>query len=114
MACASRTSGVSSSSLPCCGSCAVSAPEISAEIWRMAAIEVEELTKDYSIGFWRPKPYRALDRLSMTVEQGEVFGFLGPNGAGKSTTLKLLMGLIFPTSGSARILGRPVGDRATR
>jgi ABC-2 type transport system ATP-binding protein len=76
----------------------------------MQAIETEELTKDYYVGFWRKKPYRALDRLTMTVEAGEVFGFLGPNGAGKSTTLKLLMGLIFPTSGSARILGKPVGD----
>jgi ABC-2 type transport system ATP-binding protein len=76
----------------------------------MVAIETEELSKDYYVGFWRPKPYRALDRLTMSVDQGEVFGFLGPNGAGKSTTLKLLMGLIFPTSGSARILGKPVGD----
>jgi ABC-2 type transport system ATP-binding protein len=76
----------------------------------MAAIETEGLTKDYYLGFWRPRPYRALDALTMTVEEGEVFGFLGPNGAGKSTTLKLLMGLIFPTSGSARILGKPVGD----
>jgi ABC-2 type transport system ATP-binding protein len=80
----------------------------------MRAIETEDLTKDFNIGFWRPKPYRALDRLTMTVEEGEVFGFLGPNGAGKSTTLKLLMGLIFPTSGVARILGKPVGDLATR
>jgi ABC-2 type transport system ATP-binding protein len=80
----------------------------------MVAIETEELTKDYYVGFWRPKPYRALDRLSMSVEQGEVFGFLGPNGAGKSTTLKLLMGLIFPTSGTARILGKPVGDVSVR
>jgi ABC-2 type transport system ATP-binding protein len=80
----------------------------------MSAIEAEELTKDYKVGFWRPKPYRALDRLTMRVEEGEVFGFLGPNGAGKSTTLKLLMGLIFPTSGVARILGKPVGDLAAR
>jgi ABC-2 type transport system ATP-binding protein len=80
----------------------------------MPAIEAEELTKDYKVGFWRPKPYRALDRLTMTVDEGEVFGFLGPNGAGKSTTLKLLMGLIFPTAGSARILGRPAGDVRTR
>lgn len=80
----------------------------------MPAIETEELTKDYNVGFWRPKPYRALDRLTMTVEAGEVFGFLGPNGAGKSTTLKLLMGLIFPTSGSARILGKPLGDLDAR
>lgn len=76
----------------------------------MAAIEAENLSKDYLLGFWRRKPYRALDRLTFSVEEGEVFGFLGPNGAGKSTTLKLLMGLIFPTSGSARILGKPVGD----
>lgn len=76
----------------------------------MPAIETEELTKDYLIGFWRPKPYRALDRLTLSVDEGEVFGFLGPNGAGKSTTLKLLMGLIFPTSGVARILGKPVSD----
>jgi ABC-2 type transport system ATP-binding protein len=76
----------------------------------MAAIETEALTKDYYLGFWRPRPYRALDALTMRVDEGEVFGFLGPNGAGKSTTLKLLMGLIFPTSGTARILGKPVGD----
>jgi ABC-2 type transport system ATP-binding protein len=80
----------------------------------MAAIETENLTKDYFVGFWRPRPYRALDGLSMTVEEGEVFGFLGPNGAGKSTTLKLLMGLIRPTSGVARILGRPVSDLSVR
>src|SRR5918993_850753 len=78
------------------------------------AIELENLTKDYSVGFWRPRPYRALDRLSLAIEPGEVFGFLGPNGAGKTTTLKLLMQLIFPTSGRAEILGRPVGDVAAR
>jgi ABC-2 type transport system ATP-binding protein len=80
----------------------------------MAAIETEELTKDYKVGFWRPKPYRALDHLTMAVDEGEVFGFLGPNGAGKSTTLKLLMGLIFPSKGVARIFGKPVGDVQTR
>jgi ABC-2 type transport system ATP-binding protein len=80
----------------------------------MLAIETQNLTKDYLVGFWRPRPYRALDGLSLAVEQGEVFGFLGPNGAGKSTTLKLLMGLIFPTSGAVAILGKPVGDLATR
>src|SRR6266545_1535400 len=46
----------------------------------MAAIETEDLTKDYFVGFWRPKPYRALDRLTLSIEAGEVFGFLGPNG----------------------------------
>ena len=78
------------------------------------AIETEALTKDYPVGFWRPRPYRALDRLTLSVEAGEVFGFLGPNGAGKTTTLKLLMQLVFPTSGHARILGRPVGDITVR
>jgi ABC-2 type transport system ATP-binding protein len=78
------------------------------------AITIEELTKDYAVGFWRKRPYRALDRLSLQIERGEVFGFLGPNGAGKTTTLKLLMQLIFPSSGRAEILGRPVGDLATR
>jgi ABC-2 type transport system ATP-binding protein len=78
------------------------------------AIRIEELTKDYAVGFWRKRPYRALDRLSLQVEPGEVFGFLGPNGAGKTTTLKLLMQLIFPTAGRAEILGRPVGDVAAR
>ena len=76
----------------------------------MLAIRTENLTKDFPIGFWRPRPYRALDCLNLEVEQGETFGFLGPNGAGKTTTLKLLMQLIFPTSGRAEILGRPVGD----
>src|SRR5688572_28375292 len=80
----------------------------------MPAIETEGLTKDYLVGFWRPRPYRALDGLTLSVEAGEVFGFLGPNGAGKSTTLKLLMQLIFPTSGVARILDSAVGDVAMR
>src|SRR6187549_3761253 len=76
----------------------------------MDAIRTEALTKTYKVGFWRPRPYVALDSLSLQVGLGEVFGFLGPNGAGKTTTLKLLMQLIYPTSGHAEILGRPVGD----
>jgi ABC-2 type transport system ATP-binding protein len=79
-----------------------------------AAIRTHDLTKDYQVGFWRPRPYRALDGLSIEVAPGDVFGFLGPNGAGKTTTLKLLMQLVFPTSGDAQILGRPVGDVAVR
>jgi ABC-2 type transport system ATP-binding protein len=79
-----------------------------------SAIQIEALTKDYTIGFWRRRSYRALDRLTLEIEPGEVFGFLGPNGAGKTTTLKLLMQLIFPTSGRAEILGRPVGDLEVR
>ncbi len=78
------------------------------------AIDIEGLTKDYKVGFWRPRPYRALDGLTLQVNPGEVFGFLGPNGAGKTTTLKLLLQLVFPTAGRAEILGRPVGDLAVR
>jgi ABC-2 type transport system ATP-binding protein len=75
-----------------------------------AAIEIENLTKEYPHGFLHLKKRTSLEGLSMQVEDGEVFGFLGPNGAGKSTTIKLLMRLIFPTSGTARILGRPIDD----
>jgi len=73
-------------------------------------IEIDRLTKDYDVGFWRKRKVRALDGLSLTVNQGEIFGFLGANGAGKTTTLKLLMRLIFPTSGSARILGHDIAN----
>jgi len=77
----------------------------------MIAIETINLEKTYAVGFWRKKPRVALRPLSLTVEEGEVFGFLGPNGAGKTTTLKLLMGLVFPTAGSARILGFAIDDQ---
>src|SRR5215213_1712412 len=80
----------------------------------MDAIRTEGLTKHYSVGFWRSRPYVALDSLDLQVDRGEVFGFLGPNGAGKTTTLKLLMQLIFPTSGVAQILGRPAGHPDVR
>ena len=76
----------------------------------MAAIEILDLEKSYSVGFWRKRPKLALRPLRLTIEEGEVFGFLGPNGAGKTTTLKLLMGLVFPTAGSARILGLDMHD----
>ncbi len=76
----------------------------------MAAIEILGLSKNYHVGFWRKREKTALHPLTLTIEPGEVFGYLGPNGAGKTTTLKLLMGLVFPTSGSARILGRPYDD----
>ena len=71
-------------------------------------VEIENLVKDYEVGFWRKRKVRALDGLCLTVNQGEIFGFLGANGAGKTTTLKLLMRLIFPTDGSARILDHDI------
>jgi ABC-2 type transport system ATP-binding protein len=76
----------------------------------MAAIEILGLEKTYMVGFWRKRPKRALQPLHLTVEDGEVFGFLGPNGAGKTTTLKMLMGLVSPTAGRARILGKEWTD----
>jgi ABC-2 type transport system ATP-binding protein len=75
-----------------------------------AIVEIEQLTKDYEVGYWRKKKVRALDGLSLQVHEGEIFGFLGANGAGKTTTLKLLMRLMFPTSGNARILGHDIAD----
>src|SRR6476646_708837 len=76
-----------------------------------AAIHVEHLTKVYKDFWGRPK-VTALNDLNLTVQRGEVFGLLGPNGSGKSTTIKLLLGLIFPTAGDAWILGQPAGSSA--
>ena len=80
----------------------------------MHALTTHALTKDYAVGFWRKRPYRALDSLTLEVEAGEVFGFLGPNGAGKTTTLKLLMQLVYPTSGGGELLGKPLGDLSAK
>src|SRR3974390_417073 len=77
------------------------------------AIEIEKLSKEYPYGFLNLKKRKSLEDLTMQVEDGEIFGFLGPNGAGKSTTIKLLMRLIFPTSGTARILGKSIEDVST-
>ena len=73
-------------------------------------IEIENLSKDYETGFWKKKKVRALDDISLTVSSGQIFGFLGGNGAGKTTTIKILMSLLFPTAGSARILGQDISD----
>src|SRR5215216_1149399 len=76
----------------------------------MPVIEITNLTKDYEVGFFRKSKVRALDGLSLSIDRGQIFGFLGANGAGKTTTLKLLMRLIFPTGGSAQILGHDIQD----
>jgi ABC-2 type transport system ATP-binding protein len=80
----------------------------------MVALEILGLEKTYQVGFWRKKRKIGIKSLWLEVREGEVFGFLGPNGAGKTTTLKMLMGLIFPTAGSARIFGRDWRDPAVR
>src|SRR5215213_7622079 len=73
------------------------------------AVHTQNLTKVYK-DFWGRDKVRALDDLNLTIHRGEVFGLLGPNGSGKSTTIKLLLGLIFPTRGSAHVLGEPAGS----
>ena len=72
----------------------------------VAAIETEGLRKVFG-------DHTAVKGLTLQVAQGEVFGFLGPNGAGKTTSIKMLLGLVAPTSGKANLLGAPIGDRAT-
>lgn len=73
------------------------------------AVATEHLTKVYKDFWGRPK-VTALEDLNLTIHRGEVFGLLGPNGSGKSTTIKLLLGLIFPTAGTAHVLGEPAGS----
>ena len=73
-------------------------------------IEISNLSKDYEVGFWKKRKVRALDGLTLEVQPGQIFGFLGGNGAGKTTTIKILMSLIFPTEGSAKILGKDISD----
>jgi ABC-2 type transport system ATP-binding protein len=73
------------------------------------AIEIQNLSKVYK-NTGGQEEFMAVDDLSLTVEEGQIFGFLGPNGAGKTTTIKMLLGLIFPTGGNARLLGRPIND----
>ena len=75
----------------------------------MIAIDIENLSKRYISGFGF-KRILALDNLNLKIFQGEIFGFLGPNGAGKTTTLKLIVGLIFPTTGSVRIFDKNIRD----
>lgn len=72
------------------------------------AIVVEGLTKVYGGRFG--ERVAAVDSVSFNVAQGEIFGFIGPNGAGKTTTIKMLLGLLFPSSGKAEVLGKPAGD----
>lgn len=74
-------------------------------------IETRGLAKVYR-DFWGREKVRALKGLDLTVRRGEIFGLLGPNGSGKTTTIKLLLGLLFPTSGDALVLGRPATDVA--
>jgi ABC-2 type transport system ATP-binding protein len=77
------------------------------------AVEIRDLTKTYKTGFLKQTEVTALDSLNLTVQKGQIFGFLGGNGAGKTTTIKVLMGLLFATRGSAKILGRDIADMSS-
>lgn len=76
-------------------------------------LKTERLSKTFRVGFWG-RPATAVHSLDLEVHKGEVFGFLGPNGAGKTTTIKMLMGLIYPSSGQAWLFGRPIGDKEAK
>ncbi len=78
----------------------------------MKAIVFDQTTKIYSEGFKKKKT--AVDQLTLEIPQGEIFGFLGPNGAGKSTAIKILVHIVFPTSGQAYLFDRPVAEKAVR
>jgi ABC-2 type transport system ATP-binding protein len=95
----------------------VGAARFQTEIYTMdssdAAVQTRGLTKDYTDFWGRPK-VRALDGLDLEIRRGEVFGLLGPNGSGKTTTMKLVLGLIWPTAGEVKILGRDPRDTEVR
>jgi ABC-2 type transport system ATP-binding protein len=76
-------------------------------------LEANGLSKTYKVGFWGRK-LKALNGLTLKVEKGEIFGLVGPNGAGKSTAIKMFLGIVRPTAGSASIDGHPVGSVASR
>jgi len=78
-----------------------------------SVVQIQNLRKIFRIGFWGRR-VTAVDGVSLEVQRGEVFGFLGPNGAGKTTTIKMLMGLIYPSGGTATLFGRPVGDPSAK
>ena len=77
-------------------------------------IAVRSLSKTYTLGFFMNRRVRALQSLDLSVQRGQVYGLLGPNGAGKSTTIKILLDLVSPTSGTVEIFGRPPTDKAAR
>lgn len=78
------------------------------------AIDVVQLSKSYREGILFPRVHAALNEVSLQVQRGEVFGLLGPNGAGKTTLIKVLLGILHPTRGTAQVLKLPAGSKAAR
>ncbi len=77
-------------------------------------VETQNLGKFYRTGFWMNQKIESLKSCTLTIHRGETFGLLGQNGAGKTTLLKTLLGIVRPTSGSAILLGKPIGDRQVK
>ena len=88
---------------------AASAPVSTAAARDSIVVETRNLSKVYR-DFWGRQKVRALKALDWTIHRGEIFGLLGPNGSGKTTTIKLLLGLLFPTTGEALVFGRDATD----
>ena len=78
------------------------------------AIETDRLRKVYRTGFWLDRQVESLKECTLQVYKGETFGLLGLNGAGKTTLLKTLLGIVRPTTGTGRLLGKPLGDRSIK
>ncbi|AUC61504.1 ABC2-type transport system ATPase component [Cyanobacterium sp. HL-69] len=81
---------------------------------KIVVVETYELSKIYLTGFWLNKKVPSLKNCTLQVYKGETFGLLGPNGAGKTTLLKTLLGIVKPTSGRAKLLGKPLGDNSVK
>lgn len=80
----------------------------------MPILQATALTKTYSTGLFKKASIPALSDFTLDVNEGEIFGLLGPNGAGKTTFVKIILSIVFPTSGTASLLGHPLGSRAIR
>src|SRR5690606_30776936 len=93
--------------------CGRRAARLRSHLMSEAILVTEKLTKRFRLGL-RRREVRAVEDLDLSVRKGEIYGFLGPNGAGKSTTIKMLVGLVTPTSGSARRFVEPIASRKAR
>src|SRR5512140_262879 len=80
----------------------------------MNIVDTNQLSKTYRSGYFKKHTVTALSEVSLQVNSGEIFGLLGPNGAGKTTFVKILLSIVHPTSGTAQLLGGPIGEKSAR